>query len=389
MQTIHSNSKAFSVSNALYARLTAVYPSKFKLAFKNEMMQVFDDKSRSVFHQKGWLGVSTFWLLTIFDTLKTAFLEHIEELFQMKYNPKNITTSALAFIGGLLTIFIVVSNWADLPYPFPSSFSFGGTYWTFNIVSEDNLELRNFFENYQSNIQYTNSYPFLSNHFPINFFEDVMGEAPIIPEGQKPSYPADHLTNVAPNFYRINNDFSAYYSDSDWGPDMVRGTMSIWETHSSPYTLLLPLLWLGILILLMAYSKPGKLGNFGLSIGIVGCITMLFTLGEFFRTNIVPSISTSNYLWLFFSYGSILMGLGLILFGFGTTRHKVFSKWNALPIGMGAAQIAMEVIGRIYALTDLVLWPRVQGILLLFIGLSWIILGLQAFKFNKLELSPA
>ena len=40
MQTIHLNSKAFSISNTIYRSLIAIYPLNFKQAFKKEMLQV-------------------------------------------------------------------------------------------------------------------------------------------------------------------------------------------------------------------------------------------------------------------------------------------------------------------------------------------------------------
>lgn len=76
-------SRLLTFSCRLYTLLLLAYPTRFRRAYSREMAQVFRDDIRGTFRESGAAGLMGLWVLVVLDLLKTAFAEHIWEVFHM------------------------------------------------------------------------------------------------------------------------------------------------------------------------------------------------------------------------------------------------------------------------------------------------------------------
>jgi hypothetical protein len=85
------------------------YPTRFRRAYGREMAQVFRDDIRGTFQEGGPAGLIRLWFLVVLDLLKTAFAEHIWEVFHMPVEKLERWSGLAAALGGALFVFLVLS----------------------------------------------------------------------------------------------------------------------------------------------------------------------------------------------------------------------------------------------------------------------------------------
>jgi hypothetical protein len=100
-------SRLLAFSGRLYSLLLLAYPTRFRRAYGREMAQVFRDDIRSTFQENGAAGLIGLWFLVMFDLLKTAFAEHIWEVFHMPVEKLDRWTGLAAALGGALIVFVM------------------------------------------------------------------------------------------------------------------------------------------------------------------------------------------------------------------------------------------------------------------------------------------
>ena len=88
------------ISCRIYRLLLYAYPTRFRRAFGTEMAQAFRDDARSTLQSSGIPGLVRLLFLTYTDLLKTAFAEHIWEIFHMPINKLQRWNGVAAAIGG-------------------------------------------------------------------------------------------------------------------------------------------------------------------------------------------------------------------------------------------------------------------------------------------------
>lgn len=114
-----------TLAGHIYGLMLFVYPAPFRREFGSDMAQVFRDDMRGTLHEHGQLGLFGLWLITFFDLIKTAFAEHIWELFHMPVE-KLTRWSGLAIALG-----------APLFYMTFTSDFFWRTYWSLGLPDGD------------------------------------------------------------------------------------------------------------------------------------------------------------------------------------------------------------------------------------------------------------
>ena len=102
-------SHILTFSGRLYTLLLLAYPTRFRHAFGQEMAQVFRDDLRHTLQEGGLAGLAGLWLLVVFDLVKTAFAEHIWEVFHMPIEKLERWTGLAAALGGALWVFVPLS----------------------------------------------------------------------------------------------------------------------------------------------------------------------------------------------------------------------------------------------------------------------------------------
>jgi len=102
-------SRILTVSGRLYSLLLMAYPTRFRRAYGREMAQVFRDDIRCTFQEGGPAGLIRLWFLVVLDLLKTAFVEHIWEVFHMPVEKLERWSGLAAALGGALFVFLTLS----------------------------------------------------------------------------------------------------------------------------------------------------------------------------------------------------------------------------------------------------------------------------------------
>jgi hypothetical protein len=99
--------KRLVLSGRIYSLLLYAYPAPFRREYGHPMAQLFRDDARDTLQGSGTAGLIGLWFLTLFDLLKTAFAEHIWEVFHMPMEKLQRWSGPAAAIAGLLW----VSSW--------------------------------------------------------------------------------------------------------------------------------------------------------------------------------------------------------------------------------------------------------------------------------------
>jgi hypothetical protein len=102
-------SRILTFSGRLYSLLLMAYPTRFRRAYGREMAQVFRDDIRGTFQEGGPAGLIRLWFLVVLDLLKTAFAEHIWEVFHMPVEKLERWSGLAAALGGALLVFLTLS----------------------------------------------------------------------------------------------------------------------------------------------------------------------------------------------------------------------------------------------------------------------------------------
>ena len=95
---------ALDLSGRIYSLLLYAYPAAFRREYGRLMAQLFRDEVRDTQQGGGTAGLVGLWLLTIYDLLKTAFAEHIWEVFHMSMEKLQRWSGLAAAIAGPLWV---------------------------------------------------------------------------------------------------------------------------------------------------------------------------------------------------------------------------------------------------------------------------------------------
>jgi hypothetical protein len=102
-------SRIVTFSGRLYTLLLLAYPTRFRRAYGREMAQVFRDDIRGTFQESGRVGLIGLWFLVVLDLLKTAFAEHIWEVFHMQIEKLERWSGLAGALGGVLFVYVYLS----------------------------------------------------------------------------------------------------------------------------------------------------------------------------------------------------------------------------------------------------------------------------------------
>lgn len=101
-------SRMVSFSGRVYALLLLAYPARFRREYGPEMAQVFRDDLHGTLRNKGTSGLVGLWFLVVFDLSKTAFAEHLWEVFHMPIEKFSRWTGLAAALGGALMVYLFI-----------------------------------------------------------------------------------------------------------------------------------------------------------------------------------------------------------------------------------------------------------------------------------------
>lgn len=101
-------SKMLSFSNRIYSLLLRAYPAPFRREYGRDMTQVFRDDMRGTLRESGAGALFGLWFIILIDLFKTAFAEHIWEVFHMPVEKMTRWSGPAAAIGGILFSFGVI-----------------------------------------------------------------------------------------------------------------------------------------------------------------------------------------------------------------------------------------------------------------------------------------
>jgi hypothetical protein len=104
---MRATSKLLTLAGRVYRLLLYAYPTPFRREYGFDMAQAFRADTHDTFQESGTVGLIGLWLLTFTDLLKTAFAEHIWEVFHMPIE-KLRRLSGLAAIGGPLWAYTIL-----------------------------------------------------------------------------------------------------------------------------------------------------------------------------------------------------------------------------------------------------------------------------------------
>jgi hypothetical protein len=93
-----------ALSVRIYSLLLYAYPAPFRREYGHPMAQLFRDEARDTLQGGGTTGLIGLWFLTLFDLLKTAFAEHIWEVFHMSMEKLQRWSGLAAAIAGPLWV---------------------------------------------------------------------------------------------------------------------------------------------------------------------------------------------------------------------------------------------------------------------------------------------
>ena len=95
-----------ALSVRIYSLMLYAYPAAFSREYGHPMAQLFKDEARDTLQGSGTAGLIGLWFLTLFDLLKTAFAEHIWEVFHMSMEKLQRWSGPAAAIAGPLWVSI-------------------------------------------------------------------------------------------------------------------------------------------------------------------------------------------------------------------------------------------------------------------------------------------
>ena len=104
------DSTIVSLSNRIYNLLVYAYPKPFRREYGCEMSQFFRDDVRGTLREGGMSALFRLWFITFFDLFKTAFAEHIWEVFHMPVEKMTRWSGPAAALGGLLFTLGIILN---------------------------------------------------------------------------------------------------------------------------------------------------------------------------------------------------------------------------------------------------------------------------------------
>jgi len=93
-----------ALSGRIYSLLLYAYPVPFRREYGRLMAQLFRDKARDTLQGSGTAGLIGLWFLTLIDLLKSAFAEHIWEVFHMPIEKLHRWSGPAAAIAGPLWV---------------------------------------------------------------------------------------------------------------------------------------------------------------------------------------------------------------------------------------------------------------------------------------------
>jgi hypothetical protein len=113
-----------TLAGRVYRLLLYAYPTPFRREYGFDMAQAFRADTHDTLQESGMAGLIGLWLLTFTDLLKTAFAEHIWEVFHMRIEKLQRLSGPAAAIGGPLWAFSIIwvfgfeprINWEVLVY---------------------------------------------------------------------------------------------------------------------------------------------------------------------------------------------------------------------------------------------------------------------------------
>lgn len=106
------------LSIRIYSKLLAAYPGQFRAEYEYHMLQLFRDVCRNVFQRGGLAGMTSLWMRTSLDLIRTTVEEHIERGIEMN-REKFVQWSGWALMAGaiLFTAGLILGNfdsqWED------------------------------------------------------------------------------------------------------------------------------------------------------------------------------------------------------------------------------------------------------------------------------------
>jgi hypothetical protein len=89
------------LSVRIYNRLLAAYPGRFRAEYGHHMAQVFRDTCRRDYRIAGLSGMTSLWVRTSLDLIRTTVEEHIERGLHMNHE-KFVRWSGWALMGGAI-----------------------------------------------------------------------------------------------------------------------------------------------------------------------------------------------------------------------------------------------------------------------------------------------
>src|SRR5690242_8272436 len=98
------------LSDHLYQRLLILYPPRFRREYGREMTIVFRSQCRTLIQNYGKAALAQLWLSTLTDLLATALTERAKEGFAMSKAIWVQLSGILAFLGGLLGLYLLTEG---------------------------------------------------------------------------------------------------------------------------------------------------------------------------------------------------------------------------------------------------------------------------------------
>lgn len=90
----------------LFQMVLFAYPRDFRQEYGKQMEQFFRDCYRAEKMHGGYLGIGGLWIRTLFDLVRAAPREHLENLGKDHAIMRNLGRNALAFLGSIALIVI-------------------------------------------------------------------------------------------------------------------------------------------------------------------------------------------------------------------------------------------------------------------------------------------
>src|SRR5690606_24912 len=105
---MRATSKLLTLAGRVYRLLLYVYPTPFRREYGFDMAQVFRADTHDTLQECGMAGLIGLCFLTFTDLLKTAFAEHIWEVFHMPMEKLQRLSGPAAAIGGSVWVSSII-----------------------------------------------------------------------------------------------------------------------------------------------------------------------------------------------------------------------------------------------------------------------------------------